>query len=579
MGLVSPGSTENSYMNKTNQFSGNLLLLKSLLVLTLVITFYSSGAQSLKCQWARASGTIGNGEFGSVATDQQGNVYISGIFYDSVLIFGSDTLLNSAVGTADIYVVKYNFYGGIVWAKRLGGEENDDINGIATDNAGNLYLTGYYESPYFAAGHDTLRSPGNTFVLKYDASGNEIWARTSVGSSMSTSIAIDIKGNVCIAGDFWNTFTAFGNDTLREVNYRGYNIFVVKYNAAGSLLWLKGGNQTLDGDASLYDIKTDATGNFYVSGCLSTQLVFGADTLIPYIFSEYSLFLIKLDSSGNSQWAKCIGSFGYPPYQSSTIDAAGNVFLIGDFTYYPINIGTDTIQAKQYDIFIIKYNSNGNLVWAKTAGNGDTAEAMVYGSCTDPQGNIYISGYFSKPLLIIGGDTLYNPDTAQVISLLKLDNNGNAQWLKGAGQHGYNIGSSVASDVLGNIYMTGSFSDTAIYFDSVRFIPGSTNVSGVYLARYGYANESVPGSETNEQTLKIYPNPVSEGNAITATFKQGQYDHISIFNSLGQFAAKAEIGINDTKVEIALQSLPGGMYYLKATGKDNNVALPVIIRH
>ncbi len=565
-------------MNKANYCPGKYSIMKAFLLM--IVLFFSglSFAQSSQCQWARSSGTIGNGQAGRVATDRAGNEYIAGIFYDSVLIFGTDTMINSQNGTADIYIVKYSYNGGILWAKRIGGTQNDDVSALATDKSGNLYVTGYYESPNLAMGLDTLRSPGNSFLVKYDPAGNELWAVTSKGGSEPSSVVIDPAGNPCIFGNYWNAFTSFGNDTLRDVNYRGRNIFVTKYSSSGSVIWAKSADKSADGNSFSNNMVADASGNLFLSGDISAEMVFGADTLKPDIFAEHSIFLIKLDSNGSTKWVRWFGSFGYPPNQYTTIDATGNVFLVGNFTIYPITFGTDTLLARQYDIFIVKYNTAGGLVWAKTAGSGNTAEAMVYGTCTDPAGNLYVTGYFSKPLLTIGADTLYNPDTAQVISLLKFDNNGNSLWAKGAGQHGYNVGSSVASDALGNIFITGNFSDSNIHFDTVSFSPGTTHSYGVYLAKYGYTNESVVNNSLEMGNLVLYPNPVYGNNELTATFQPGQYDRISIFNSTGQCVAHTEIGNNETKVELKLQSMPDGIYYLKAKGQGNVMAQAFIIR-
>ena len=102
----------------------------------------SVNAQGPNWLWAKSAGGIGGDRVSKTTTDASGNVYVTG-FYDSPSItFGTTTLTNLGGGN-DMYIVKYAASGNVLWAKGAGGSGIDLSRSISTDNAGNVYLTGH----------------------------------------------------------------------------------------------------------------------------------------------------------------------------------------------------------------------------------------------------------------------------------------------------------------------------------------------------------------------------------------------------------------------------------------------------
>ena len=114
----------------------------------------TSSAQAPDWQWAKSAGESSNDEATSVAVDLFGNTYVTGWFDSPSITFGLTTLTN--VGAYDVFVVKYNSSGNVLWAKSAGGTSYDAASSIAVDAVGNVYVAGYFTSPTITFDNDSL---------------------------------------------------------------------------------------------------------------------------------------------------------------------------------------------------------------------------------------------------------------------------------------------------------------------------------------------------------------------------------------------------------------------------------------
>src|SRR5262245_16912892 len=132
-----------------------------ILILNSQFLILNSAAQSPTWLWAKtASGASSENSY-AVASDSGGNVIIAGKFYVTTFSIGSYTLTNANGGTADFFVAKYDAAGNVIWASSGGGTDYDDITDIATDVAGNVFVTGYYSGTSIILGNDTLTTSGS----------------------------------------------------------------------------------------------------------------------------------------------------------------------------------------------------------------------------------------------------------------------------------------------------------------------------------------------------------------------------------------------------------------------------------
>lgn len=301
------------------------------------------------------------------------------------------------------------------WAKSFGASSSDYGNSICTDNSGNIYSTGYFNGTVdFDPGVGTANLVSNgssdVYIQKMDASGNYVWAK-SFGSNMADQgecIAIDGSGNIYTTG-FFRGLTDFDPDTSSYY-----------YNAVGG----------------------------------------------------WDVFIQKLDAAGNFVWAIPFGGTGNDLARSITVDAQGYIYTIGHFEG-TVDFNPDTGTSNMHtlisngadDIFIQKLDAAGNFVWAKSFGG--TGYDIGYSITVDALGNVYTTGYFQGTADLDPGTGTHNLTSNGVseVFVQKLNAAGNFVWAKSFGGNVNDAGECIITDVVGNIYTTGSFNGTGD-FDS-----------------------------------------------------------------------------------------------------------------
>ena len=163
--------------------------------------------------------------------------------------------------------MKSDSCGNVLWAKRIGNVGFDGSFGINTDLKGNVYLTGFFTSPTITFGSIILSNNGgyDTFTVKFDPSGNVLWAKQAGGSSLDAAYGIssDASNNVIITGIFDSPSIAFGSTTLTNTSATHSDIFVAKYDSSGNVLWAKKANGS--GDEFGNSVSTDASGNIFIA--------------------------------------------------------------------------------------------------------------------------------------------------------------------------------------------------------------------------------------------------------------------------------------------------------------------------
>ena len=371
------------------------------------------------------------------------------------------------------------------WAKNAPGTGTDGTYSVSTDAAGNVFVTGKFSSPTITFGSTVLTNAGlsNIFIAKYDANGNVLWAQSAGGikNDVGYSVSTDIAGNVFVAGNFSSPTIAFGPVVLTNTGFS--NIFLAEYDANGNVLWAKrtGGKKN---DAA-YSVSTNAAGNVFLTGYFqSDSIIFGSVTL--HNAGVNNVFIVKYDANGNVLWAKSAGGFGNDGGYSISADASGNVFVTGGFGSAKIIFGSTILtNAAGYNVFIAKYDPNGNVLWAKSAAG--TGGAWGYSVSADAAGNVFVTGDFYSRTLIFKPDTLTNADPSGItndVFIAKYDALGNVLWVQRAGGTGSDGGYSVSTDAKGNAYVTGAFLSSAITFGPTTLLPPPGSVDPMFIARY-----------------------------------------------------------------------------------------------
>ena len=370
-----------------------------------------------------------------------------------------------------------------------------DVEGIASDNMGNVYETGIFGDSISFGSYSLIgiHNGGNAFLVKYNSLGNVIWAKNANDSTIASpygGITTDPLGNIYVAGYFQSKVT-FGSFVLIDDSATTDDIFIAKYDANGNVIWAR--SIGASGNDRAYGINADVFGNIYITGWFnSSSLTFGSH-IISRVGNSYNIFIAKYDSLGNAIWAKSAGGNGIDGDSGSgiTSDLYGNVYITGTFYSNIAYFDQDSlINSGSQDFYLARYDSAGNVIWAKNAIgiSQDQGNSVT----TDAHGNIYATGWSSSPTIVFGSDTLINPNgNSMTVFIVKYDSIGNVIWAKNSS--GIGMGFTIIADASGNAYVTGCVYTHSITFDTVSMNYPSLNNDQMFLVKYDSSGHAIYG--------------------------------------------------------------------------------------
>ena len=450
-----------------------------------LVKYNSSGAyQSVKTFDASS----GNTNTFTIAIDSSGNVYVAGQFSGTVVFNPGDPISSVTSSSNNGFLVKYNSSAVYSWAKTMQSNGNNvgqaNSNSIATDSSGNKYVAGYFNGTVvFNPGDPSssmTSSSNNGFLVKYNKDGIyqsvKIFDSSNGGYAATNSVSIDSNSNVYVAGYFNGTVVFNPGDPGSSVNSSsGYNKgFLVKYNSSGVYQSVKTFDaDTNGGNAYIYSLAVDSSGNVYVAGQFTGTVVFNpGDPGSSVTSNNGDSFLVKYNSSGVYQSVKTFDtSSGNANTNSMAVDSSGNVFVAGIFygttVFNPGDLGS-SVTGNSGDSFLVKYNSNGVYQSVKTIHNTSNGDMAIDSIAFDSSGNIFAAGFLSGTAIFSPGDPVSSVTTSNYASyLVKYNKDGSYAWVKtfGLGETGSNSGNyTIAIDSNNDIYLGGSYTGT-IYFD------------------------------------------------------------------------------------------------------------------
>ena len=424
---------------------------------------------------AQEIGGSGTTQVGAPVFDAAGNRYVNGGFTGTLTV-GAATL--TATKDFDMFIAKYDANGNALWARQAGGSTSGAIpaslavegaTALSVDANGNVYLGGSFVKTLTLQGganaNVTLNDNGapginyESFVAKYDANGNLLWAKggntnspknpdnLETGQNGINRIVFDAGGNPYIGG-----FVS-GNQFLGSAftNQGQSDILLAKLNPAnGAIVWKQiiGGS---DDDNGL-DLKIDGANNLYLIGNFgSPEITFPhgetfSNPADPNSFEGNSTdtFIAKFDTTGANLWTEDINNAAAVGTSQIAVSAAGEIFMTGYFfdsvtfgaTTLTENEGGATEDEASFGGYVTKMDVNGDFVWAKQFGGiGD-------GLALDGAGRVYVVGTFydggafgdgtpnAENLASFGGEDLF---------IARYDANGDFAFAKpiaGAGSEG-----------------------------------------------------------------------------------------------------------------------------------------------
>lgn len=257
-------------------------------------------------QWNIVTGSAGNDRGEAIALDGSGNVYVCGIFENSVSFSGQP--LTSA-GALDAFLVKYSNDGIIQWSQKRGSTGDDYALNVAADASGNVVLTGAFHGSVNFGG-STLNSAGNFdgYLARYNTSGVHQWSLRfgGTGEDIGERVAIDPNGKVFIAGEFASPSVDMGGGSMPAAGTL-FDTVIAKYSSSGAHTWsrVSGG---IDNDI-VTGLGADVNGNAVVGGSFGSSLDMGGEVVSGgtnggAFFAKYGVgepFISSITDVGNDQ--------------------------------------------------------------------------------------------------------------------------------------------------------------------------------------------------------------------------------------------------------------------------------------
>ncbi len=393
---------------------------------------------------------------------------------------------NIILQIAIIFLVTNSYSQNLDWTQKFGVSGNDNCNAMVVDAFGNRYSTGWLSGqvdfdPSPVNSYYLPTPPNNYFLQKTTSSGDFIWVNgPQSGQTVGRAIDVNNSGEIYVAGLYYGTVDF--DTTSAAVSLTGStsseNIFIAKYGTAGNLLWVKGINaggsflttETLAMDVHSQSGKLTLTGNF--RGTMDSDP--GVTTnILSSVGNGYSTFVIQLNNNGDLEWSFSQApstSINYHIFGYDATEYNGNTYIVGthtaEFDCDPsAGVTLLTPVPNTYDGFIEKFDGNGNLIWAKAIGGGNSY-ILIYNSEVDALGNLYVVGAYSGTADFDPGPaTVYISTSATVNThpfVLKLDASGNFLWVKDfqAFTGNQNLANKIGINSDGNINVAGVFQNS-----------------------------------------------------------------------------------------------------------------------
>lgn len=360
--------------------------------------------------WAKSTGGKGDDDAGGITVDDKGNLYVFLSFSDTI---SSDGFQVADTGFwNDLLLAKYDSNGNLLTYKAWGTPYAEIAGSMVMDADDELYIAGTFagyngtnpppsgsRTLTFDSNHQ-LHSTSNygsdIFIAKLDTSLSIIWTKNTVGGSSFVDLSINKDKNLIVSGSGCSYTMKFDTITISSLPVLILEFFVAKYDSSGNAVWARMATTDLLGTYGI-SCATGKDGSVYCTGTYDTpnnissvsRIKFGNTTLT----GDYA-FLVKYDANGNLQWAKNLGQTARDGAYDIAVDSMDNLYVTGTFNYTGI-FGNDTFYTAGHDdIFVNKYDSNGNHIWTVTAG-GVTNDG-AYAIALDKDNDIHIGGYISS---------------------------------------------------------------------------------------------------------------------------------------------------------------------------------------
>lgn len=366
-------------------------------VYNVTTTSFNSAAAFVKLdsegnfQWAKNTGVSGGA--GRITVDTNDNVYVTGTFRDGASIGG--TAMQSGGAGTHHFIAKFNQGGTVQWTKTAyAGNDVNGINDISVNASGEVFLAGYNGSSLTIDGVAYTTNWGQNadydgLLWKLKTDGTTDYVRKIAGSlnERYTDVVPLEDGSVILAGSY-NSGTDLDPSagTTTPANAGGTDLFVARVGADGSLLWhFTGGGTGADVAKRMF---VDTDGSVLVSGTFAGTATIGGQVLTSA--GGVDAYVLKLDTSGQCQWVKTIGSafaddiVDIVPLSGGAYKVVASIRTTTDVDPGPGVVNAVTPADNTVAMAVVTWNADGAITTTPAPAGANTAPVLADTSLSFP---------------------------------------------------------------------------------------------------------------------------------------------------------------------------------------------------
>ncbi len=497
-----------------------------------VVKFTVNGTVLWATYYGGNGGTYGNG----IDFDGNGNILIVGHTNSTNLPVTNSSTLS---GTWDGHVVKFDANGTVKWATYYGGSYQDQVIAIATDVSGDVFFTGWTQSPDIPVTNSSQFCGGyDAFIAKLNGNGAVQWATYCGGGNTDQGYGISVDGNgyAAVTGTTASSNFPVTNSSILA---GGSDIFIVKYNGTGTVQWSSyyGGSGNDYGNS----IAMDGSGTIAIGGN-TTSMNFPVTNNSTHAGGE-DAFVMKLNNSGTLLWATYYGGNGIDRGNDIAVDGIGSIAISG--LTYSMNIPVTNSSAYgggPTDGFVVHFDANGTFpveLLSFSAQRTTVGEVLLRWTTASEQSNL---------IFVVERNAGNEGGWSSVGAVSGM---GNASC-----EHAYSF-----VDVL----TTNIISELLLRYRLLQVdYQGSSSYSPVVEVR----NPAAP----QEVCLSVYPNPASEKIFVQYSLPAALPVRIIVYSTTGRelcsFESTESYWGDNRTVILNITGLAAGVYNLELTAGD-----------
>lgn len=361
--------------------------------------------------WAKSMGGAGTDQPSGMDLDNNGNVTIVGQFNSPMDANpGAGTFSLNNASDFDMFIINLDANGNFLWAKSIGGSGADYGNKVAVDKDGNRIMIGQFQQTV-QVGTATYSTSGtfNGLIAKYDAAGNYLWSFSLGATGDNKGVGIDTDNNkdIIISGTFSGAVNFNPLGASYNLSSPGTASYIAKYTSSGQLIWVK----VINGNTATNIAVDRSSNNIFATGTYSTVIFDPANTLNAT--AGQAMFIARYAQDGSFIWAKGIDGSNASVSNNGITVKNDNVYISGYFNGtvdFDGSAGSAIINYHgQRDLFLLKYNVDGDYQWAVTAGNNSCSNTLGRAVGVDGYNDILFSGTFCSTVNFdVSGCSSYN---------------------------------------------------------------------------------------------------------------------------------------------------------------------------